>query len=152
MSSDLQTMTVVQLRKLAKEKKIKLVAGMDKASIVQRIADALGVKDAPEDGENQAPPCRAAFGGRDVRGSQGSVIGRRKLSFVLSAGAAGQIKSGQSSGAEKRAAKGRVGEQSVPFRPTDELYLVLAAPGSRFDVRQPAGGTTAFAPEDHRRV
>ena len=54
MSSDLQAMTFVQLRKLAKENNIKLGAGMDKATIVQKIAGALGVQDAPGDAENEA--------------------------------------------------------------------------------------------------
>jgi len=47
-------MTVVQLRKLAKEKNIKLASGLDKATIVQRIADSLGLENEPEDDENQA--------------------------------------------------------------------------------------------------
>ena len=53
-SSDLQAMTVVQLRKLAKENNIKLAAGVDKAAIVQKIADALGVDEAPEGKQNEA--------------------------------------------------------------------------------------------------
>ena len=38
----LQAMTVIQLRKLAKENGVKLSAGIDKAGIVARIAEALG--------------------------------------------------------------------------------------------------------------
>ena len=39
--SDLQAMTVVQLRKLAKENNIKLHAGIDKEGIVEKIAQQL---------------------------------------------------------------------------------------------------------------
>ena len=46
--SDLQAMTVVQLRKLAKENSIKLRAGIDKEGIVEKIAEQLC-------GENAAP-------------------------------------------------------------------------------------------------
>ncbi len=47
--SDLQAMTVVQLRKLAKENGIKLHAGIDKEGIVNKISEQLGdVPDAPE--------------------------------------------------------------------------------------------------------
>ena len=41
-SAELETMTVVQLRKLAKENGVKLSAGIDKAGIVSRLAAALG--------------------------------------------------------------------------------------------------------------
>ena len=44
-------MTVIQLRKLARENKVKLSAGIDKEGIVQRLYDALG--DQPE------PPVQA---------------------------------------------------------------------------------------------
>ena len=72
LSSDLQAMTVVQLRKLAKEEHIKLASGIDKATIIQRIADAMGVKEAPQDDENQAlhaAPLSADVTSVDPRGS-----------------------------------------------------------------------------------
>jgi len=53
-SSDLQAMTVVELRKLAKENHIRLATGMDKATIIQRVSDFLGVKETSADVENQA--------------------------------------------------------------------------------------------------
>ena len=40
--NELQAMTVIQLRKLARENKVKLSAGIDKEGIVQRLYDALG--------------------------------------------------------------------------------------------------------------
>ena len=42
-------MTVIQLRKLAKENGVKLSAGIDKAGIVEKIAAALAAKEAPAD-------------------------------------------------------------------------------------------------------
>ncbi|HPJ02727.1 MAG TPA: transcription termination factor Rho [Candidatus Limiplasma sp.] len=54
LSSDLQAMTVVQLRKLAKENNIKLAAGVDKATIIQKVAKELGVSHAPAGGQNEA--------------------------------------------------------------------------------------------------
>jgi transcription termination factor Rho len=54
LSSDLQAMTVVQLRKLAKENHIRLATGMDKATIIQRVAAGLGLGETPEDTENEA--------------------------------------------------------------------------------------------------
>lgn len=54
MSSDLQAMTVVELRKLAKENHIRLATGMDKATIIERIAGSLGVKEAPANADRQA--------------------------------------------------------------------------------------------------
>ena len=72
LASDLQAMTVVQLRKLAKERHIKLATGMDKASIVQRIADSLGVKELSQDSENQAlqaTPLAADVTSVDPKGS-----------------------------------------------------------------------------------
>lgn len=41
-NEELQSMTVIQLRKLAKENGVKLSAGIDKAGIVARLAEALG--------------------------------------------------------------------------------------------------------------
>ena len=41
-TAELEAMTVVQLRKLAKENGVKLSAGIDKAGIVGRLAEALG--------------------------------------------------------------------------------------------------------------
>ncbi len=75
LSSDLQAMTVVQLRKLAKEQSIRLASGLDKATIVQRIADAMGMKEAPEDEENQAlhaAPLSADVTSVDPRGGLAS--------------------------------------------------------------------------------
>ena len=58
--SDLMSMTVLQLRKLARENKIVLGAGLDKASIVNKIADALGIRPQEEqlrfDGFEAAAP------------------------------------------------------------------------------------------------
>ena len=46
--SDLRSMTVVQLRKFAKENGIVLSAGMDKASIVDAVAQKLNISDAED--------------------------------------------------------------------------------------------------------
>ena len=46
--SDLEAMTVIQLRKLAKEHGVKLSAGIDKAGIVERIAEALEATDTSD--------------------------------------------------------------------------------------------------------
>ena len=80
MSSDLQAMTVVQLRKLAKEKHIKLGTGLDKATIIQRIAADLGLQEAPEADENQAlqaAPLSADVTSVDPRGTTGKNDGYR---------------------------------------------------------------------------
>ncbi|MBP3648109.1 MAG: hypothetical protein J6K55_17020 [Clostridia bacterium] len=53
----LQTMTVIQLRKLAKENGVKLGAGIDKAGIVERIAEKLC---AAEPAAPEAPKAEAA--------------------------------------------------------------------------------------------
>ena len=44
-NAELQAMTVIQLRKLAKENGVKLSAGIDKAGIVERVAAALEGKE-----------------------------------------------------------------------------------------------------------
>lgn len=44
-NAELQSMTVIQLRKLAKENGVKLSAGIDKAGIVARIAEALSARE-----------------------------------------------------------------------------------------------------------
>ncbi len=46
-NAELQAMTVVQLRKLAKENGVKLSAGIDKSGIVARLADALAEEAEP---------------------------------------------------------------------------------------------------------
>jgi len=64
-------MTVVQLRKLAKEKNIKLSAGVDKAAIVEKLSGALGVEEAPDDIQNdalQAAPLSADVTSVDPKG------------------------------------------------------------------------------------
>lgn len=45
-TAELQAMTVIQLRKLAKEHGVKLSAGIDKAGIVERIAAAIGTEES----------------------------------------------------------------------------------------------------------
>lgn len=52
---ELQKMTVIQLRKLAKENKVKLSAGIDKEGIVNRLAEALNGVSAACATENPAP-------------------------------------------------------------------------------------------------
>ena len=46
--SELQSMTVIQLRKLARENNVVLGAGIDKAAIVGKIAAAMGISVAPQ--------------------------------------------------------------------------------------------------------
>jgi len=53
--SDLQAMTVIQLRKLAKDNGVKLGAGIDKAGIVERIAEAM-LDGRAEESENAPAP------------------------------------------------------------------------------------------------
>ena len=80
LSSDLQAMTVVQLRKLAKENHIRLATGMDKATIIQRVSAVMDVQDAPESGDNQAlhaAPLSADVTSVDPRGSAESTDGFR---------------------------------------------------------------------------
>lgn len=45
MTSELQTMKVVDLRKLARANRVKLSAGIDKAGIIERLSEALGTMD-----------------------------------------------------------------------------------------------------------
>ena len=45
--SDLQNMTVIQLRKLAREQHVVLGAGLDKNAIVQKIASSLSLFEEP---------------------------------------------------------------------------------------------------------
>lgn len=64
-NEELQSMTVIQLRKLAKENGVKLSAGIDKAGIVARIAEALraaapAVEAAPQAEESAKEPAPAA--------------------------------------------------------------------------------------------
>ena len=64
-NEELQSMTVIQLRKLAKENGVKLSAGIDKAGIVARIAEALSaakpaVEAAPQAEESAKEPAPAA--------------------------------------------------------------------------------------------
>lgn len=57
---DLQSMTVLSLRKLAREKGIKLSAGLDKEGIIGRIAAALAdAKEEPADGAGRMEPTPA---------------------------------------------------------------------------------------------
>jgi len=53
--SELQAMTVIQLRKLAKESGVKLGAGIDKAGIVERLLEAI-----PEEAQAEQQPASAA--------------------------------------------------------------------------------------------
>ncbi len=46
-TNDLRTMTVIDLRKLARESGVKLSAGIDKEGIIQRLAEALGEEGSP---------------------------------------------------------------------------------------------------------
>ena len=54
-NAQLQAMTVVQLRKLAKENGVKLSAGIDKSGIVARLSEALPDEPAVQ----QSPPEQA---------------------------------------------------------------------------------------------
>ena len=65
LTTDLYAMTVIDLRKLARESGVKLSAGIDKEGIVQRIAGALNLADQapdalkgtqPDASESQTPP------------------------------------------------------------------------------------------------
>ncbi len=49
LTTELHAMTVIDLRKLAREAGVKLSAGIDKEGIVQRLASALGTEDASPD-------------------------------------------------------------------------------------------------------
>ena len=53
-NAELQAMTVVQLRKLARENGVKLSARIDKSGIVPRLADALGEETEPVKAEDEA--------------------------------------------------------------------------------------------------
>lgn len=53
-NAELQAMTVVQLRKLAKESGVKLGAGIDKSGIISKLAQAL--KDEPEESAGSVKP------------------------------------------------------------------------------------------------
>lgn len=55
--SELQGMTVIQLRKLAKEKGVKLGAGIDKAGIVERLMES--AEEAPQTAQVQAAQAQA---------------------------------------------------------------------------------------------
>ena len=56
-NAELQAMTVVQLRKLAKENGVKLSAGIDKSGIVARLADALAEEAEPGPRRKPQPSC-----------------------------------------------------------------------------------------------
>ena len=57
---DLQKLTVVQLRKIAKENKIKLSAGIDKEGIVNKLAEELSEESISVPSET---PAVSALGG-----------------------------------------------------------------------------------------
>ena len=59
MSENLETMTVAELRKLAKENDVKLPAGIDKKGIIEKIRLAIAPKEAPQE-QVQASPAPAA--------------------------------------------------------------------------------------------
>ena len=59
-NEELQAMTVVQLRKLAKEYGVKLGAGIDKAGIVERLTEALSDAPAPAPAAAEEPQPAAA--------------------------------------------------------------------------------------------
>lgn len=107
---ELQSMTVVQLRALARENKVKLSAGIDKEGIVQRLYHALGDSDestaatqeeaAPVSAEGtvsaessavpQGKPAGGISGGRcDFRSARaaatapGAANGRKKQTAVI---------------------------------------------------------------------
>lgn len=70
-NAELQSMTVVQLRKLAKENGVKLSAGIDKAGIVARMSEALSAKEpavekAPPKEESETKPEAAAQPWKDA--------------------------------------------------------------------------------------
>ena len=63
--AELQAMTVIQLRKLAKENGVKLSAGIDKAGIVEKVAQALA--------EKTEEPAQTAPGKNQESGSEADV-------------------------------------------------------------------------------
>lgn len=75
---ELQAMTVVQLRKLAKEKGVKLSAGIDKEGIVARISEALG---AAED--TAAEPIMNASAGKERIETEAAAIARPQNSAAV---------------------------------------------------------------------
>ena len=75
---ELQAMTVVQLRKLAKEKGVKLSAGIDKEGIVARISEALG---AAED--TAAEPIMNASAGKERIETEAAAIARSQDSAAV---------------------------------------------------------------------
>ena len=58
-SKDLHSMTVVELRKLARESGVKLSAGIDKEGIVQRLSAALSSSSAPISAADETAPVAA---------------------------------------------------------------------------------------------
>ena len=59
--SDLQAKSVIELRKLARENDIVLGAGVDKATIVKKISESLGISAGPEQPAAEAPAALPEF-------------------------------------------------------------------------------------------
>ena len=150
LSSDLQAMTVVQLRKLAKENNIKLAAGVDKAAIVQKIASALGVAETPEGAEYealQAAPLSADVTSVDPKGGLAE-------SYRSAYQQVRQARTNLANRTAMRNPAGREPQAPNPSRFGPRTNYVTPAPSSdregMYNTRQPE--PPAAAAKDNRRV
>jgi hypothetical protein len=64
--NELQAMTVMQLRKLAKDQKITLGAGIDKAGIIRKILEDSQVVPSSEEAPDSEPRFQAAWHNSDA--------------------------------------------------------------------------------------
>ncbi len=152
LTSELHAMTVIDLRKLARESGVKLSAGIDKDGIVQRLASALGTDDAasvvqkgaqPDEAEPRTDAEDMAFA---TRGKQGDLQAAPLSADVTN------VQPGMSrSWGEQSAESASRDEYQPGYRSTLQARPV---PSFRQPLRQPvwqqphpAGGSSRFGPQ-----
>lgn len=143
LTSDLHAMTVIDLRRLARENGVKLSAGIDKEGIVQRLAEALEQAEGAEDALKgaQTPAAEAN------KASEAFTPGMPEHSAPVSETLAADVTSVQPMGARPWQERGDYQpayRQALQNRPGMTLKQPLRQPA--WQQQHPAGNPTRFGP------
>lgn len=151
LTSELHAMTVIDLRKLARETGIKLSAGIDKEGIVQRLSAALGTGEALSDALKGAQPevAETETGDRDdarATAPRQSELQGTPLSADVTSVQPGATRAWgeQSAAAAARGEYQPAYRQGMPNRPTPTFKQPLRQPA--WQQPHAAGSTTRFGP------
>lgn len=150
--SDLQAMTVIQLRKLAKENGIKLRAGIDKEGIVEKIAQELGDTAAPAATEVQDAKADAPVQPEAAKGEEQAVQLESTPDFGLSVDVTSAPRPGSYGGYSSRASDRH--EDGEGYRPAFRQAWQArsqardAAPRPSWQTQQTRAGANRFGPQN----